>query len=150
MRLVLSLVLAALTLGMDGAHAQSRADMERCRAIQDPTRRLACYDAIDLAISLPRAKYQVVELSELKQFALSYRGDLVEVSGWIKPDGETLSLGTDEADTRPVPIEDEMLSRRDRQTFLSSCASGCRATVRGRVMPVNFTTGIVADALLVN
>jgi hypothetical protein len=141
------LVLLALC---GSASAQSRAAMERCRAILDPERRLACYDAIDLAISPPRAKYEVVELSELKQFALSYRGDLVEVSGWVTPGNELLTLGGDEADTDTIPIEFESLSRQDRRNFLTACGEGCRATVQGRVMPVNFTTGIVADALFLN
>jgi hypothetical protein len=122
--------------------------VERCRVIEDPTRRLACYDALDLSTSEPRSKYEVVELSDLKTFALSYRGDLVQVSGWIKPGEEFMFLGLDSDDESPVPIAFESVSRRDRQEFLEICGDGCEATVQGRVMPVNFTTGIVADALI--
>jgi hypothetical protein len=148
MRFVASigLVLLALFWGA-AAEAQNREDMQLCRAISDEAKRLACYDAIELAPG-PRPKYEVVDLSDLKSYALSYRGQLVEVSGWIKPGAELFFLGTDAADARSVPIDFASLDRRARQTFLSACGDGCQATVQGRVTPVNFTTGIVADALI--
>ncbi len=141
------LLLFALSLS-GVAEAQSREDMERCRLIVDDQRRLQCYDAIDLSTSEPRTKYEVIDLGDLKSYALSYRGTLVEVSGWLKPGPDFLFLGIDAADDHPIPIEDENLPRRDRQTFLSICGGGCQATVQGRVSPVNFTTGIIADALI--
>jgi hypothetical protein len=42
------------------------------------------------------------------------------------------------------------LPRHERETFLEKCGSGCDATVQGRVRPVAFTTGIVADAIIVH
>lgn len=130
------------------AEAQTREDMELCRAIEDDARRLACYDAIRLSTGPPRAKYEVVPLAELKAFALSFRGQLVEVSGWLMPGEDFLFLGVDGADERPIPVEYAAISRRERQAFLDLCGEGCLATVQGRVRPVNFTTGIVADALI--
>lgn len=150
MRLVLWTVLVALGLGWSGAWAQSRVEMERCRAIADDARRLKCYDAIQLSTSAPRSKYERVDLGEFKKYALSYRGDLVEITGWITPSTELLRLGSDENDDRPIPVEFATLSRRDRQDFLSACGDGCEATVQGRVKPVNFTTGIAADVLFVH
>jgi len=148
MRFVASigLVLVGL-LWCAAAEAQNVEDMQICRAISDEAKRLVCYDAIELAPG-PRPKYEVLDLSDLKSYALSYRGQLVEVSGWAKPSGELLFLGVDAADARPIPIDFDSIGRRDRQAFLSACAEGCDATVQGRVMPVNFTTGIVADALI--
>jgi hypothetical protein len=150
MRFVSLLVLVVLAPGMNGAHAQSRVEMERCRAIVDEARRLKCYDAIELSTSGPRSKYERVGLGEFKQYALSYRGDLVEVTGWITPAGELLQLGSDEEDKITVPIEYGSLPRRDQQDFFSTCGEGCEATVQGRVKPVNFTTGIVAEIIIVH
>ena len=141
-----AILLGAVLLAAS-AHAQTREDILRCREIVDTERRLACYDAIELSGS-PRSKYEVVDISELKGFALSYRGHLVEVQGWIKPGGDLLLLGVDEADQSTIPIDFQALPRRDREAFLQACAEGCEATVQGRVRPVNFTTGIVADALV--
>jgi hypothetical protein len=150
MRLVFSLVLVVLGLGWNGAHAQSRVEMERCRAIADESRRLKCYDAIQLSTSAPRSKYERVDLGEFKKYALSYRGDLVELTGWVTPAGEILELRFDENDADPVPVEFDSLSRRDQQAFFEACGDGCEATVQGRVKPVNFTTGVVADVLIVH
>jgi hypothetical protein len=148
MRFAAPLVAFLIALGWGAsASAQTLEDMQRCRAISNEARRLACYDAIDL-VSAPKPKYEPVDISELKGFALSYRGQLVEVSGWVKPGPESFSLGVDEADERPMPIDFDSLSRRDRQAFLSACGDGCEATVQGRVTPVNFTTGIVADSIV--
>jgi hypothetical protein len=72
----------------------------------------------------------------------------VEASGWIRPDRNYLFLGLDESDERPMPVEFEALPRRQRDDILEACGSGCEATVRGRVSPVNFTTGIVADDII--
>jgi hypothetical protein len=148
MRLVASIMCVVLGLACEGAaEAQTREDMVRCRSIAEEGRRLACYDAIGL-LPAPRSKYEVVDLAELKNFALSFRGDLVEVSGWIKPGANLFFLGLDAADERPIAIDFDSLPRRDREAFLEACGDGCEATVRGRVSPVNFTTGIVADALI--
>ena len=148
MRLVASIVILLTGLVWGGlVQAQTLEDMQRCRAVSDETRRLGCYDAIELAPG-PRSKYEKVDLAELKGFALSYRGQLVEVTGWIKPGAELFFLGLDEADARPIPVDFDSLPRRDRQAFLDACGAGCEATVQGRVRPVNFTTGIVADTLI--
>jgi len=148
MRFVAPMVIVLIGLAWgEAAEAQTLEDMQRCRAISDEARRLNCYDAIELAPG-PRSKYEKVDLAELKGFALSYRGQLVEVTGWVKPSAELFFLGLDEADARPVPIDFDSLPRRDRQAFLDACGEGCEATVQGRVRPVNFTTGIVADSLI--
>ena len=81
-RLLMGFVFGVAVCG--GAVAQTREDMLRCRSISDEARRLACYDAVELAGN-PRRKYEIVDLTELKSFALSYRGQLVEVIGWIRP-----------------------------------------------------------------
>ena len=128
------------------ATAQTREDILRCRSISDEARRLACYDAVELTGN-PRRKYEILDLTELKSFALTYRGDLVEVIGWIRPANDLLFLGIDEGDQTPLPVDFEGVARRDREAFLRACGEGCEATVQGRVGPVNFTTGIVADAL---
>lgn len=130
------------------APAQTREDMLICREIKDETRRLACYDAIYVLPGV-RSKYETVDIGELKSFALSYRGQLVEVSGWVKPGARTFSLGLDDDDRRPLPLDLDQLARRDRQAFLDTCGEGCEATVQGTVRPVNFTTGIVADTIVI-
>lgn len=135
-----------LVAGM--AAAQTREDMERCRAILDDSRRLACYDAISIDTGGPLSKYETVSLEDLLSYALSYRGQLVEVSGWIEPGRDFLFMSTEEGASRSLPIDDRNIGRRDRQAFLDQCGKGCAATVQGRVRPVNFTTGIVADTLI--
>jgi hypothetical protein len=147
MRFFVLLLAIVLVFRPQGGLAQTREDMELCRSISDDGRRLACYDAIELTPG-PRGKYEALDLAELKRFALSYRGDPVEVSGWIKPGDRLLFLGIDEADPRPIPVDYEALPRRDQQAFLQACGTGCQATVQGRVRPLNFTTGIVADTLI--
>jgi hypothetical protein len=142
--------LAVFGLGWaSSAPAQTREEMERCRAIENDARRLACYDDIRLSPGPPRSKYEALPLEELKSYALSYRGQLVEVVGWLTPGEDFLFLGVDETDEHPIPIEFEGIPRRDRREFLDACGEGCDAAVQGRVRPVNFTTGIVADALIV-
>lgn len=149
MRFLSAAIIAAGLACAGPLAAQTRDEMERCRAIENDDRRLSCYDAIRLSPGPPRAKYETVALEELKSFALSYRGQLVEVVGWVTPGDSLMFLGIDEDDERPMPIDDDTLSRRDRRAFLQECGEGCFATVQGRVRPVNFTTGIVADALIV-
>jgi hypothetical protein len=144
-RLLLGFVLGVAVCSVAGA--QTREDMLRCRSISDGARRLACYDAVEVTGS-PRSKYEIVDLGELKSFALSYRGQLVEVRGWIRPTDDLLFLGLDEADSASLPVDFKAIPRRDQQAFLEACGEGCEATVQGRVRPVNFTTGIVADALI--
>ena len=147
---VLACVIGLAALAAGPVHAQSRVEMERCRAIADEGRRLKCYDAIQLSASQPRSKYERVDLAEFKKYALSYRGNLIEVTGWVVPAGEILELRSDEADDAPVPVEYDSLSRRDQEAFFSACGEGCEATVQGRVKPVNFTTGVVADVIFVH
>jgi|SRR5688572_4566821 hypothetical protein len=146
-RFVFSVVVGLILAG--AAQAQTRAEIERCRAIADDARRLDCYDAIALAQGT-RSKYDIVPLNELIDFALSYRGDLVEVTGWVRPDDDVYLLGPEQGSEESIPIDFELLSRHERQSFLDECGEGCQATVQGRVSPVNFTTGIVADALIVH
>jgi hypothetical protein len=149
MRFLSLATLVALGMGWaNPAPAQTREDMERCRAIEHDMRRLACYDAIRLSPGPPRSKYEAVPLDELKSFALSYRGQLVEVTGWLTPGDDFFFLGVDQADEDPIPIDFEAMPRQARQVFLADCGEGCAAEVQGRVRPVNFTTGIVADALI--
>ena len=144
-RILSGFVLGVAVCGV--AAAQTREDMLRCRSISDEARRLACYDAVELSGN-PRRKYDIVDLTELKSFALSYRGQLVEVRGWVEPAAALLFLGVDEADQTPLPVDFKAISRRDQEAFLEACGTGCEATVQGRVRPVNFTTGIVADTLI--
>lgn len=147
---ILSVVMLALGMAWAGAAgAQTREEMERCRAIENDARRLSCYDDIRLSPGPPRSKYEDVPLEELKNFALSFRGQLVEVTGWLVPGKDFLFLGVDEADDDPIPIDFETIPRRERRAFLKECGDGCSAAVQGRVRPVNFTTGIVADVLIV-
>ena len=90
---------------------------------------------------LPYGIQKRIELSDFRANALSYRGDLVELSGWLSPDGDLLMLGADAADPSPIPVEYSNLPRRAREDFLVACGAGCEAVVQGRVRPVNFTTG---------
>jgi hypothetical protein len=148
MRPGLHVLICAFVLASGAPYAQTREDVLRCRSISDDTRRLACYDAVELTGN-PRRKYEILDLTELKTFALTYRGDLVEVIGWIKPaEDNLLFLGVDQNDPKPLPIDFETIPRRDREAFLSACGAACEATVQGRVGPVNFTTGLVADTLI--
>ena len=149
MQSLLLLLAAALSLGGVGlSQAQTREDLTRCRAIEDDERRLGCYDRIQLSTASPLSKFETVDIQELKEFALSFRGRLVEVTGWAVPTENFLQLGVDETDTTPMPVDFGALGRGPRQTFLEACGDGCYATVQGRVGPVNFTTGVEADSLI--
>lgn len=130
------------------APAQLRGDFARCRSIEDDARRLECYDRIgaDATPSI-RSKYEVVELRELKAFPLSYRGDLVEVRGFLVPTPDIFDLKLDEGDTRPFPVNVESLSRHTLELVTQACGPGCPATVRGKVGPLAFVTGIIADSI---
>jgi hypothetical protein len=145
---ILGLAMSAAFLGISVASAQED-ELGLCRGIEDDSRRLECYDAIPLRPGLLRRKYEAVPLDELRTYRLSYRGRFVEVEGWLAPSGEYLSLGATAEDSATMPVEMEALPRRDREAVLEQCASGCAALVRGRVNPVNFTTGVVADAIVV-
>ena len=149
MRLLLLAFVAVFSgIGSDASQAQTRQDLTRCRAIEDGERRLACYDRIQLSQASPRAKYETVDLQELKEFSLSFRGRLVEVTGWIRPAEDYLQLSLDETGSDPMPVDARSLSRSTQQDFLQACGVGCYATVQGRVGPVNFTTGMTAEALI--
>ena len=128
---------AALSLG--GGRCRADAARTCSAAARSPTRRggSRCYDAIQLTPA-SEAEIRTSRFAELKSFALSYRGDLVEVSGWIKPGDELFFLGVDEADERPIPVDFDSLPRRERQAFLNACGEGCEATVQGRVTPGQF------------
>ncbi len=130
------------------APAQMRGDLARCRSITDDTRRLECYDGLSAEPDFPRlGKYNSVALQELKAFPLSYRGRFVEVRGWLVPTPDIFELKLDEQDPRPFPVNVESLSRHDRETLVQRCGAGCPALVRGKVGPVAFVTGIVADSI---
>ena len=142
---------ASVLLGMTwaaAAQAQTHQELQRCRAMADDARRLACYDAIELSAAAPRSKYEAVDLAELKAYALSFRGRFVEVSGWLRPERGDLLLGLGPEDEDAMPVAIDTLPRRQRDDVLEACGSGCSAIVRGRVRPLNFTTGIVADDVI--
>lgn len=134
-------------IGTGSVQAQLREDILRCRPIEDESRRLACYDAISLSPAAPRSKYEAVPLAELQKYALSYRGRLVEVTGWIDVGERFFFLKADQTEAASLPIDFRSLTRTELQTFRDLCGAGCEASVEGRVGPVNFTTGIVADTL---
>ena len=142
------LALAVLTIGAVGARAQDASDLLRCRSIADEERRLTCYDAITIPSASPLSKYEVVPLEELRSYALTYRGRLIETEGWLKPGKTYLFLGQDAGDPNPVAVDAANLTRRAREALLEQCGEGCRAKVQGAVRPVNFTTGIVADSVI--
>ena len=144
----LLLATAAILIGVGAVQAQLREDVVRCKTIEDDARRLACYDALNLSPAAPRSKYESVPLDELQSYALSYRGRLVEVIGWIVPGERFFSLKAGEAETESLPVDFRSLTRAELQAFQEQCGAGCEAVVEGRVGPVNFTTGIVADALI--
>jgi hypothetical protein len=142
---------ASVLLGVASAaaaQAQMHQELQRCRAIADDVRRLACYDAVELSAAAPRSKYEAIDLAELKTYALSFRGRFVEVSGWLRPERDYLLLGLGPEDEDPMPVGIETLPRRQRDDVLEACGSGCSAIVRGRVRPLNFTTGVVADDVI--
>ena len=144
----LALILLSVCL-TGGAHAQQSSEILLCRGILDNNRRLACYDGIPLLSSSPLSKYETVPLEELKPYALSYRGRLVETSGWLAPGGRYFFLGLGAADPNQLPIDAGNLSRHARESLLERCGSACQVTIQGSVRPVNFTTGIVADSVIV-
>jgi hypothetical protein len=135
---------------LTAAWAQTHEDLGRCRIITDSARRLACYDAIPLSATAPRSKYEPVQLAELRTYALSYRDRLVEIVGWIRPEREDFLLGSDANDGSPFPVDLRLLTRQQRDSIAQQCPAGCEATIQGRVGPVNFVTGIVAETLVVH
>lgn len=145
----LACALACAVVFAGAAHAQTREEFVRCRAIEDDARRLACYDAISL-LSSPRSKYEAVSVEELRDFALSYRGRFVEVVGWVVAGERFLVLKQSGDATQSLPVDIRTLSRAEQQELAEQCGGGCEATVQGRVAPVNFTTGIVADEIVVH
>jgi hypothetical protein len=145
-RFVITVMMGALWA--PAAAAQTSLDIERCRDISEDRMRLQCYDAIPLTPGrFRRSKYEVVDLAELAEYPLSYRGRLVEVSGWLTPSEDAFFLSTAADAENGLPIEADSLSRRDRDAVVAACLEGCQATVQGKVAPVNFTTGIIADTL---
>ena len=148
MRFLFALLVIVGLSGVGSVQAQLRNDVLRCRDIEDDSRRLACYDAMSLSTAAPRSKYEAVPLSELQDFALSFRGRLVEVTGWIDLGERFFSLKTSADDATSLPVDFSSLTRAQLQIFREQCADGCQAVVEGRVGPVNFTTGIVADTLV--
>ena len=149
MRVIRSVFLAVVcVLLAPAASAQTRQDIERCREIREDQLRLQCYDAIVLPPGrLTRSKYEVIDLAELAGYPLSYRGRLVEVSGWLTPSEDVFFLSMAAEADKGLPIEADSLSRRDREALIAACIEGCQARVQGKVAPVNFTTGIIADSV---
>ena len=150
MRFISIGIFAALAAVCAGAvQAQTREDLVRCRAVADEARRLACYDAIALSPASPRSKYEAIALEELETYALSYRGRFVEVSGWLQPGERFFLLKRNAQAARSLPVEFRGLTRSEQQGVRDLCGKGCEATIQGEVGPVNFTTGITADAVIV-
>jgi hypothetical protein len=132
------------------AAAQTHADLARCRAIADDQRRLECYDEIAGPRPSLLSKYEVVPIDDFKAFALGYRGRFVELRGRLALAGDYATLGRDGEEADAIPIELENLSRQELQAIRKACPESCEATVQGRAAPVRFTTGIVADAIVVH
>lgn len=133
-----------------GAWAQTHEDIAGCRIVADDARRLACYDAIRLSPSTPRGKYEPIALADLKTSALTYRGRLVEVIGWIRPERDQYVLGSAVGDPSPMPVDLRGLTRQERESLARHCLTVCEATIRGRVAPVNFVTGLVVETVVVH
>ena len=150
MRFFPLLLVAIVSLAwVDGASAQTRAELARCRTIEDDVRRLACYDALASSPAAPLSKYEPVPLEELARYALSYRGRLVEVAGRLEPGERFFALRLESEAPESLPVDFRGLSRGEQQAIREQCGTACRAIVQGEVGPVNFTTGIVAEAVIV-
>ena len=147
--ILLGFVAAGAALCGAAVQAQTSEDLVRCRAITDEARRLACYDAIAISPASPRSKYEAISLEEMETYALSYRGRFVEVSGWLDPGERFFLLKRNEQDARSLPVDFRSLTRAEQQAVRDLCGTGCAATIEGQVGPVNFTTGITADAITV-
>jgi hypothetical protein len=132
------------------AGAQTHADLARCRAIADDARRLECYDAIEPLGARTLSKYEVVPLDDFTAFALGYRGRFVELSGRMSLVGDYAMLALEAGDAESVPVEFKNLSRQELRAIREACPETCEATVQGRAAPVRFTTGVVADAVVVH
>ncbi len=148
-RAALALFACCSLVSGTGVWAQTHEEINRCRGIADDARRLACYDAIRLSPLLPPSKYERLAIADLQNYALSYRGRLVEVEGWIRPERDFYLLGAALDDPRPLPVDVRVLGRRERDQLAGQCAAGCAVLIQGRVGPVNFVTGIVAETVLV-
>ena len=132
------------------AAAQTHADLARCRAIADDARRLDCYDAIEPLGAANLSKYEVVPIEDFRAFALGYRGRFVELRGRMTLADDSATLAIDAQDREAIPIGLENLSRQELRAIQGACPDGCDATVQGRAAPVRFTTGVVADTVVVH
>ena len=130
--------------------AQTRDEVLLCRSIAEPMRRLACYDALRLSPAAPAGKYEPVPLAEFAESPLAYRGRLVAVTGPVTAAAGEFSLEVDGASGKRLPLDLSALPRRVQESVRAACGETCQATVQGRVAPVAFVTGIVADNVTVH
>ncbi len=142
-RFVLAVVLAMLSAPVfaDGVTDA----FIRCMATQDDHKRLACYDKLgaDMAAAAeggavpPRAraaKYQKVDLLDLKVDMKQLSGKKVAVEGVVLMLGEMMYLGTEPGDASSVSVNVEKLPREDRKRLRKDCADACgRVQVNGTV-----------------
>lgn len=152
MRLIPAAVGISLLL-FSAARAQEQAGIAHCRSITANDERLSCYDTLSgqaqqAGPKLPNQSYQTMSLTDVKLDQDALRDRKVEVSGNLVMGSEIAFLRSGNTDTSSLIVDFKAVSREQRRAMIERCgASGCSATIRGRVDHVMSQPGIVADSL---
>jgi len=150
-----SVYITLLTAGMAALAATpawSADDMEllKCRAIQDASTRLACYDGY-VEKSMARASEapggQALSVAELKVDGAALRGKDVVTDGFMMVMGEQGILAEARGSMTSVFVAFAKLPREQRLAAFQNCSTGCSVSVAGKVTDFLGNTAIDATSL---
>lgn len=132
--------------------AWSADDMEllKCRAMQDPGARLACYDGYVEKLATKASETpsgQALSVAELKVDGAALRGKDVVTDGFMMVMGEQGILAEARGSMTSVFVAFTKLPREQRLAAFQNCSTGCSVSVAGKVTDFLGNTAIDATSL---
>jgi hypothetical protein len=148
---MIALAIAACLLS---ATAVSAAAQGECPVIQDPQKRLECYDKMAKTPETPSTvdgnAYQAMSIEDFKLDYETLKGKKVQLSGVLYSAGPMTTLMKKAFDFATVVYVEVKNLPREQRKIVMGCAAGCSALVRGRVDTVFVMEGLVAEEIIVN
>jgi len=131
------------------ALAQTRQELQSCRAISDSLQRLSCFDRV---VALPNSVTPGTDSQEIGVVDLitdgpQLRGKTVRVRGFAISAGETMFLYSAAGQMTAVMVNMSKVDREGRRLALTSCGGGCEIVVAGQATYQFNVTGLAATSI---
>lgn len=124
--------------------ARATDDIAACRAVKDPSERLACFDRT--AAPRPASDAQKMDINDYLLDAKQLTGKRVAVQGVLQVVAGFVVLKKDISGADFAFVQVDNVPRAQRKAMLQ-CRAGCEATVRGIARPVFGKNDIIADEI---